>query len=76
MPLAVSTNSLAESERVFLWIRKNRGVCSRIAKDLDLSHTFVRSVLYGHVRSSELRVEKALINAGAAFVSERFSEGS
>lgn len=46
-------------------------MCSQIAVSCGVSHTFVRKVLYGHSKSAEFRVEKALLDAGAPFMRER-----
>lgn len=72
----MSKPTISERDKIYLWIRKNRGVCSRVARDLDLSHSFVRDVIYGHAKSAELRVEKALIESGAAFISDRLNEAA
>lgn len=62
---------LSDEQKVFLWIRENRGVCSQVASTCEVSHTFVRKVLYGQSKSSEFRVEKALLDAGALFMRDR-----
>ncbi len=74
MPLSV--DSLTESDVIFLWLRKNRGLCSKISIDCDVSPAFVHAILYGKPggKSDDLRVEKALIAAGAPFVSDRIAE--
>lgn len=61
------------SEVQFLWVRRNRGVCSRIARELGCSPEFIRRVLYGinNTKSSGLLVEKALMEAGAPFIEDR-----
>lgn len=72
MPVTViNTTELSESDQIFLWIKRNRGVCSRIARDFELTPTFIRSVLYGHSKSTDFRVEKALVASGAPFVCDR-----
>lgn len=62
---------ISDTDRIYLWVKKNRGVCSRIAKDVGFTPSFVRAVLYGHCGSTDRVVEKALIDAGAAFVQQR-----
>lgn len=68
--------SLTDEDVISLWIRKNRGVCSQISRDCDVSAEFVRRILYGidAARSVGLHVEKALIEAGAPFVADRIAE--
>lgn len=69
-------DSLTESDVIFLWLRKNRGVCSKISRDCEVSPAFVHMILYGQPGgiSDDLRVEKALIEAGAPFVADRIAE--
>ena len=62
---------ISEAENIYLWVKRNRGVCSRIAREFDVTPTFVRSVLYGFCGSTEKRIEHALIDAGAEFVRAR-----
>ena len=62
---------VSETENIYLWVKRNRGVCSRIAREFEVTPSFVRSVLYGFCGSSERRIEMALIGAGATFVRER-----
>ena len=69
-------DSLAESDVIFLWLRKNRGICSKISRDCNVSPAFVHMILYGqpHGISKDFVVEKALIQAGAPFVADRIAE--
>ena len=71
-------DSLTESDVIFLWLRKNRGVCFRVSLDCGVSPSFVHAILYGKPggKSDDLRVEKALIEAGAPFVADRIAEAS
>ena len=62
---------VSETENIYLWVRRNRGACSRIAREFDVTHTFVRAVLYGFCGSAGKRIENALIDAGAEFVRTR-----
>lgn len=62
---------VSDLESIYLWVKRNRGVCSRIAREFEVTPSFVRSVLYGFCGSSEKRIEYALIEAGAEFVRER-----
>lgn len=63
---------LTQDDVIFLWVKRNRGVCSKIAASLNVSKEFVSKVLYRpEKRSKESRVEWALIEAGAPFIRER-----
>lgn len=69
--------TLTEQEECFLWVRRNRGVCAKIARDLEVSSEFVRVILYRtypNLKSAELRVERALFEAGAPFMRERIDQ--
>jgi len=71
------TIALTRADQVFLWIRKNRGVCSQIARDHKVTPGFVRQVLYSpEVRSTHFRIERALLDAGAPFMEERIEVAS
>ena len=72
MPIEVP--SLTDGDVIFLWIRRNKSVCARISRDLNLSRQFVSQVLYGFRKSTDLQVERALIEAGAPFVADRIAE--
>jgi hypothetical protein len=63
--------AVSENERIFLWVKRNRGVCSRIARERGVTPSFVRAVLYGHCGSTDRVIEKLLIEAGAVFVKAR-----
>lgn len=64
---------MSTEDHIFIWVRKNRGVCAGIARQFSVSHQFVRQVLYcPAIKSSDLRIEKALAEAGAPFMSSRF----
>lgn len=62
---------ISDTERIFLWVKRNRGACSRIAREHGFTPSFVRAVLYGHCGSTDRIVEKSLIQAGASFVRDR-----
>ncbi len=63
---------ITESDHIFLWLRRNRGVLSKIARELEITPEFVRQVLYHrHIKSNDSRVEQALLEAGAPFMGER-----
>lgn len=64
---------LTEDEQTRIWVTRNRGVCAEIARTHSVTHESVRRILYGidGWKSKGLRVERALIAAGAPFVSER-----
>ncbi len=51
-------------------------MCARVARECGVSPGFVRQIVYGYVgvKSTGLRVEKALLSAGAPFMEERISE--
>lgn len=67
-----NTVELTRSDKIFLWIRRNRGVCSKIARDHEVTPGFVRQILYSpEVKSTSLRIERALHDAGAPFMDER-----
>lgn len=68
--------SLTDSDVISLWVRRNRGTISKISRECKVSHSFVRMVLYGEPggRSTNLRIEKALIEVGAPFVADRIAE--
>ncbi len=68
--------SLTDADVISLWVRRNRGVCRDISIQCAVSKEFVRQVLYGLPggKSSDLRIEKALIEAGAPFVADRIAE--
>lgn len=55
-------------ERAALWVLRNRGELSRIAKQLEVSPQFVHMVLMGKRNSDEGKVESALRKAGAPLV--------
>ena len=69
-------SSLTDADVIFLWVRRNRGALVKISREYEVSPQFVRMVLYGERggRSSDLRIEKALIEAGAPFVADRIAE--
>lgn len=46
------------------WVRNNRGVLTRLAKEFELSVTFIQQVTYGRLRSRDLRVENKLAALG------------
>lgn len=46
------------------WVRKNRGVLTRLAKEFDLSVTFIQAVTYGRTSSKDWRVESKLATLG------------
>lgn len=71
MSFLVITETLSETDQLYLWVKKNRGVCSQIARIHGFTPSFVRSVLYGHCGSTGRLIERALIDAGAPFVRER-----
>ncbi len=64
---------LTEEQLTYLWLRSQRGLCSRIAREHGVSREFVRKILYGlaDARSAELRIEKSLADAGAPFIQKR-----
>lgn len=62
---------VSDNERIFLWVKRNRGVCSKIARKHGFTPSFVRAVLYGHCGSADRVVERSLIKAGAGFVKDR-----
>lgn len=66
--------SLTDADVIFLWVRRNRGVCAQISRDCGVCTEFVRQVLYGSRNSTDLHVEKALAAAGAPFVADRIAE--
>lgn len=74
--MPIKAASLTDADVIFLWTRKNRGACSQISRDCEVTPQFVRQVLYGLKggRSADFRVEKALIEAGAPFVADRIME--
>lgn len=74
MPSDVS--SLTDDDVISLWVRRNRRVCVEISREFEVSKEFVRQVLYGLPggKSKGLRIEKALIEAGAPFVADRIAE--
>lgn len=71
LKLKMSVTSLSESDLLYLWVKRNRGECSRIAKEFGFSPQFVRAVLYGHSGSTDKLIEKALIKAGAPVIQQR-----
>ena len=62
---------ISDTDKIFLWVKRNRGVCSRISRAHGFTLSFVRAVLYGHCGSTDRVVEKSLIEAGASFVQDR-----
>lgn len=74
--MTTEVSSLTDDEIVAVWLRRNRGVCVQISRELEVSREFVRKVLYGLPggKSSNYRIEKALIEAGAPFVADRIAE--
>lgn len=71
MPKTLPLPAQSEVEHLYLWVKRNRGVCSQIARDFGFTPSFVRAVLYGYSGSTDRRIEKALIRAGAPFVRDR-----
>ncbi len=72
-----SIQEISRSDEISIWVRRNRGVCSRVARELDVSAEFVRVILYGlGPRSTGLRVERALVAVGAPFVAARLESQS
>ena len=67
----MSETSLSETDLLYLWVKRNRGECSRIAREYGFTPQFVRSVLYGHCGSKDRLIEAALIQAGAPVVRDR-----
>ena len=67
---------ISDTDKIFLWVKRNRGVCSRIAREHGFTPSFVRAVLYGHCGSTDRIVEKSLIEAGAAFVRDRIESAA
>lgn len=79
VPVTATPPALTEDEQKILWVRRNRGVCAQIARELDVSSEFVRQILYrskATIRSEGLRVEKALFVAGAPFMAERAGQNA
>jgi hypothetical protein len=70
----LSPPSISERDLLFLWVRNNRGRCSQIAREFQVSPSFVRSVLYGFSGSTENRIERALIDYGAPCIAERMEK--
>lgn len=70
--------SLSDADVIFLWVRRNRGVCVEISREFEVSREFVRQILYGLPggKSKDFEIEKALIAAGAPFVADRIETKS
>ncbi len=51
--------------KTLLWIGQNRGVLTKIAKEVNRSAQFVHLVYYGRRNSSDGRVERLLRERGA-----------
>ena len=62
-----------DEQEIYLWLRSQRGLCSKVAREHGVSREFVRKVLYGigDARSAELRIERSLADAGAPFMRDR-----
>ena len=59
----LTTKQALQSVSLWLWLRQNYGVLTRIAEDLDISVQSVHQAFWGKRRSK--RVETALRAAGA-----------
>ncbi len=70
--------TLTEEQYIYLWLRGQRGLCAKVAREHGVSREFVRKILYGlaDARSAELRIEKALADAGAPFMERRLNRES
>lgn len=71
-----SPTDLSREDLLCLWVNRNRGVCAKIARDYEVTGSFVRAILHGSpgFKSADLRVERALAEAGAPFMKERLGE--
>jgi hypothetical protein len=69
---------LTSEQKIYLWLRSQRGLCSKVAREHGVSREFVRKVLYGlsDARSADLRIERSLAEAGAPFMKDRLERES
>ena len=72
----LTETDLTDAEKIGVWHRRNYGICARIGREFDVTGEFVRQILYGvrSARSADLRIERALIDAGAPFIADRIAE--
>jgi hypothetical protein len=76
LPMPTSIQSQTEREQKRLWVFRNHGILTRIAKSFTppVSHSAVTAVLYYNLPSKDFRIERALAKAGAPFMKERLAE--
>lgn len=65
--MATITQATADRlrDQRLLWLRDNRGVLTRIAKELGVSQAFVRIVYHGGSQSRDGSIENELARLGA-----------
>lgn len=69
---------ITPDEEKRLWVYRNRGTLKRIADQFEVSATWVSNVLYGSkgAHSKDLRVERALFDAGAPHMADRLEKSA
>ena len=72
MPL-FELESLYPDDCIRVWLGRNRGIVSHVARKHNVTRAWVSAVLYGvkGARSEGHRIERALARAGAPFMAER-----
>lgn len=68
------SQSKKERDAKALWVHHHRGKLAQIAKSLQVSHAAVHAVLYYNMPSKDCRIERALAQAGAPFMTERLAD--
>jgi hypothetical protein len=51
--------------RKVLWLRRNRGILTRLSQEFDLSYSMIASCFWGKTASGERRVERRFAELGA-----------
>lgn len=51
--------------RKVLWLRRNRGILTRLSQEFDLSYSMIAACFWGKTASGERRVERRFAELGA-----------